>query len=87
MGKDFANVWDILGGDYAKAIELKSLVNKTLETEARSNEQKAALKPLLGKVLTEHVKVSLCENNEFHKDYQGYKNLAIEILDNELKEL
>ena len=87
LGKDFANVWDILGGDYAKAIELKSLVNKTLETEARSNEQKAALKPLLGKVLTEHVKVSLCENNEFHKDYQGYKNLAIEILDNELKEL
>ncbi len=87
LGKDFALVWDALGNDYAKATELKNLVKKALETEARSNEQKAALKPLLGNVLVNQVKVSLCENNEFHPDYQKYKNLALEILENELKQL
>lgn len=86
LGKTFATVWEALSNDYAKAVELQNLVQRTLQTEARSNEQKAALKPILGQVLANQVKGSLCEGNEFHPEFQKYKNLAIEILNNELKE-
>lgn len=87
IGKTFAAALDYLSGDYAKAKGLMVEVEKTLKTAARTNEQKAALKPLLGKVLKNEVLNSLCNGNEFHPDFPRYKNLAVEILNKELKEL
>lgn len=87
LGKDFALVWEALSNDTKKATDLMAEVEKKLKTDARTNDQKAALKPLLGRVLKTHVMNSLCEGNEFHKDFAKYRALAKEILDNELKEL
>lgn len=87
LGKTFAATLDNLSGDYAKAMGLITLVEDTLKTEARTNEQKAALKPKLGNVLKNEVLNSLCENNEFHPEFARYKAYATEILNKELKEL
>lgn len=87
LGKDFAQIWNALGQDFAKATELKTQVDAALLTQARSNDQKAALKQALGNVLQTHVLNTLCEGNQFHPDYAAYKNVALAILNNELKEL
>lgn len=87
IGKTFAAALDNLSGDYAKAKGLMVEVEKALKTAARTNEQKSTLKPLLGKVLKNEVLSSLCNGNEFHPDFPRYKNLAVEILNKELKEL
>jgi hypothetical protein len=87
IGKTFAAALDYLSGDYAKAKGLMIQVENTLKTSARTNEQKATLKPILGNVLKNEVLNSLCNGNEFHPDFPRYKNLAVEILNKELKEL
>lgn len=87
IGKTFAAALDNLSGDEAKANRLMVEVEKTLKTAARTNEQKAALKPLLGKVLKNEVLNSLCNGNEYHTDFPRYKSFAVEILNKELKEL
>lgn len=87
LGKDFATIWNALSQDYNKAMQLINQVKSELAVQARSNDQKAALKRALGGVLQEQVLPSLCENNQFHPDYPKYKAAAVEILNNELKEL
>lgn len=87
IGKTFAAALDYLSGDYAKAMGLIKQVENTLKTAARTNEQKATLKPILGNVLKNEVLNSLCNGNEFHPDFPRYKSLAVEILNKELKEL
>jgi len=87
IGKTFAAALDYLSGDYAKAKGLMTQVENTLKTSARTNEQKATLKLKLSKVLKNEVLNSLCNGNEFHPDFPRYKNLAVEILNKELKEL
>lgn len=87
LGKDFGQIWEALGQDYGKAMDLKDKVDETLAAQVRSNEQKAVVKQALGNVLQNQVKGSLCEGNQFHPDYAGYEKVAVAILDNELKEL
>lgn len=87
LGKDFGQIWNALGQDFAKASDLKDQVEAALATQARSNEQKAVVKQALGNVLQNQVKNSLCEGNQFHPDFEGYKKVAVAILGNELKEL
>ena len=87
IGKTFATALDYLSGDYATARGLMVQVENTLKISARTNEQKATLKPILGKVLKNEVLNSLCNGNEFHPDFPRYENLAVEILNKELKEL
>lgn len=87
LGKDFGQIWNALGQDFAKATELKTQVEAALTNQARSNEQKAVVKQALGNVLQNQVKNSLCEGNQFHPDFEGYKKVAVAILGNELKEL
>lgn len=87
VGKNFALALDELSQDYGRTDKVIKQVDNTLKTEARSNEQKVAVKKALGRVLQEHVKKFLCEDNEFHADYERYSNIAVSILNNELKEL
>ena len=88
LGKDFVDVWDALAHDLAKAEMLKGQVSLELGKRARSNEQKAELKKAVGAVVQQRIlPSSLCEGNTFNPNYTLYKNLAIEIFENELKEL
>lgn len=87
LGKDFGGVWEKLANDAQKRNTLLKLVKQKLLSDARTNEQKHALKPLLGQVLKGQVMNSLCEGNEFHRDFAKYRAFAKEILENELKEL
>ena len=87
LGKDFSAIWNNLSQDYAKAMQLKELVDSELKIQARSNDQKKQLKQALGGVLQNQILPSLCENNQFHPDYPKYKAVAVEILNDELKEL
>ena len=85
--KDFAQAWRALGQDYETAMKLKGQVEDTLKVEARSNDQKGALKLKLFDVLDNQVLNSLCEGNKFHPDYEHYTQVVSDILNNELKEL
>lgn len=87
LGKDFALVWEKLANDAQKRALVLKLVKQKLLSDARTNEQKHALKPMLAQVLKGQVMNSLCEGNEFHRDFAKYRAMAKEILDNELKEL
>lgn len=87
IGKTFAAAREYLAGDEAKVKWLMTQVENTMKTSARTNKQKASLKPRLGNVLKNEVLNSLCNSNEFHPDFQRYKSLAVEILNKELKEL
>lgn len=87
LGKDFGQSWQALSNDYVKAMMLKNEIDAKLKTEARSNDQKAALRDKLNDVFDNIVVTSLCGGNQFHPDYKKYEKAVEEILMNELREL
>ena len=66
---------------------LSSQVERELQKQARSNDQKATLRKALGAVVQQIILPTLCEGNQFDPKYTEYKNREIEIFNNELKEL
>lgn len=88
LGKGFADSLEVLGQDFALAELLKSQVKKELAVQGRSNEQKADLRKALGLVVQTKILPSpLCENNQFNPNYTIYRNLAVEIIQDELQDL
>ena len=88
LGKGFADSWSTLGQTPALATLLQNLVRKELAVQARSNDQKAALRKALGQFLQQVILPSpLCENNQFNPNYPKFRNWAVEITQNELKDL
>lgn len=88
LGKDFVATIQTLRQDLQKAQSLVAQVEQELQKQARSNEQKASLREAVGEVVKKRILPSpLCENNTFSTNYAFYRNLAIEIFNNELKEL
>lgn len=88
LGKGFADSLEVLGQDFALAELLKSQVKKELAVQGRSNEQKAELRKALGQVVQTKILPSpLCENNQFNPNYTIYRNLAVEIIQDELQDL
>lgn len=87
LSKDFAGCLDVLAHDFKKYQMLSSQVEKDLQKQARSNDQKSALRKALGAVVQQIILPTLCEGNQFDPKYTEYKNRAIEIFNNELKEL
>jgi len=88
MGKGFVESWNAVGQDFALAELLKNQVKKEMATQARSNDQKAALRQALGQVVQQRIlPSSLCENNQFNPNYTKFRNLAVEIINEELKDL
>ncbi|MBQ6768139.1 MAG: hypothetical protein IJP46_05635 [Prevotella sp.] len=88
LGKGFADSLEALGQDFALAKLLKSQVKKELSVQGRSNEQKAELRKALGQVVQTIILPSpLCENNQFNPNYTIYRNLAVEIIQDELQDL
>ena len=67
---------------------LKNQIKKELAIQGRSNDQKAELRKALGQVVqTIILPSSLCENNQFNPNYTTYRNLAVEIIQEELQDL
>ncbi len=88
LGKDIVGTIQTLKQDFPKAQLLQTQVEKELQKQARSNDQKAALRKAVGQVVQQRILPStLCEGSTFSPNYTFYKNLAIEIFNNELKEL
>lgn len=88
LGKDFVAAWNALGQNFQRAQLLKEQIKKEMAIQARNNDQKAVLRKALGQVVqTKILPSSLCENNQFNPNYTKFRNLAIEIIEEELKEL
>lgn len=88
LGKDFVDSWEALSSDFKLAELLKNQVNKELSVQARSNDQKAELRKVIGQVVQTKILPSpLCENNQFNPNYAKFRNLAVEITKNELQDL
>lgn len=88
LGKNFAETWELLAQDAMLRKSLEEQVNKELAAQAVSNSQKLELKKALGQFVQTTILASpLCENNQFSQNYTMFKNWAIEIMNNELKEL
>ena len=88
MGKGFVESWNALGQDFQLAQLLKKQVDIELAKQARSNDQKAALRKAIGQVVqTKILPSSLCENNQFNPNYTKFRNLATEIITEKLQDL
>lgn len=87
LGKDYLGCVNVLKQDYKKLKELEGQVEKELKAKARSNEQKAETRQLLGGVVQQIILPTVCEGNQFNPDYANYKNLALEIINEKLKDL
>ena len=88
LGKGFPDSLNALAQDFAIADLLKTQVKNELTIQARSNDQKAELRKKIGQVVqTIILPSSLCENNQFSPNYITYRNLAVEIINEELKDL
>lgn len=88
LGKGFVESWNALANDFNLSKILKTQVNKGMQVKARSNDQKAALRKALGAVIqTRILPSSLCENNQFSPNYTKFRNLAVEIINEELQDL
>ncbi len=87
LAKDFTGCLEVLSHDHSKAKQLMGQVEKELQTRARSNDQKAELRKALGAVVQQIILPSVCEGNQFDPKYTEYKNRAIAIFNNELKDL
>lgn len=88
LGKGFADSLKVLAQDFVLSELLKDQIKKELAVQARSNDQKAELRKTLGQVVQEKILPSpLCENNQFNPNYATYRNLAVEIIQEELQDL
>lgn len=88
IGPDILTVTDTIAQNFEQATRLKKEVESQMKVAARSNEQKAALRQrLVDIVQTVILPHPLVENNEFNPIYQAYRNLCIQLFENELKDL
>ena len=88
LGKGFAESWNALAQDFKLSELLKAQVRKELSVQARSNDQKAALRQAVGQVVQTIILPSpLCENNQFNPNYTKFRNLATELIQEDLQDL
>ena len=87
IGKDFLGCVNALKQDFKKLKSLEQQVEKELHIKARSNDQKMEVRKLLGGVVQQIILPTICEGNQFNPLYAEYKNLAMEIINEKLKDL
>lgn len=87
LGKGFVESWNMLGQDFQLTQQLRDQVKMELK-KVRSNEQRAVLRQAVGQVLQNRIlPSSLCENNQFNPNYTKFRNLAQEIITEQLQDL
>lgn len=87
LGKDFASTLSALAGDFKTSNILKRRVVDELKKQAVSNDQKTALKKMLGDLINTKILNGLCGGNQFDKKFTYYRDLGVDIINNELKVL
>ena len=87
IGKDFLGCVNALKQDFKKLKTLELQVEKELQIQARSNDQKMEVRKLLGGVVQQIILPTICEGNQFNPEYEKYKRLAMEIINEKLKDL
>lgn len=87
IGKDYIACVEVLKQDIKKLRKLEGEIEKSLQMHARSNDQKAEMRKLVGGVVQQLILPTVCEGNQFDPKYAAYKNLAIEIINEKLKDL
>lgn len=88
LGKGFVESWDALAHDFSLSKLLKQLKDNEMKVQARSNEQKAELRKAVGQVVQNLIlPSSLCEGNQFNPNFTRFRNLAGEIIQDELQDL
>ena len=87
LGKDFSGCLDLLAHDFKKFNLLKDQVENVCKKQVRSNDQKAEMRKAVGKVVQDLILPTICEGNQFDLKYAEYKGLAMEIFNNQLKDL
>ena len=88
LGKGFVESWNALAQDFSLSEVLLQQVKREMAVQARSNDQKAALRQALGAVVQNLIlPSSLCENNQFNSNYTKFRNLAVEIIQEQLQDL
>lgn len=87
LGKDFADCLDVLAHDFKKFSLIKTQVDQELPKQARSNDQKGTMRKTIGQVVQQLILPTMCEGNQFDPKYAEYKRLAMEIFENQLKDL
>lgn len=87
IGKDYIACVEVLKQDIKKLRKLEGEIEKNLQMHARSNDQKAEMRKLVGGVVQQLILPTVCEGNQFDPKYAAYKNLAIEIINEKLKDL
>ena len=85
LGKDFASTLSVLAGDFKISSILKQRVAEELKKQAVSNDQKTALKKLLGELINTKILNGLCGGNQFDAKFTHYRELGVDIINNELK--
>lgn len=87
LGKGFVESWDVLGQNFQLRQQLRNQVREELK-KVRSNEQKAVLRQAVVQVVQNQIlPSSLCENNQFNPNYTRFRNLAQEIITEQLQDL
>lgn len=88
LGKGFVDSWNALAQDFSLSELLKQQKTKELAIQGRSNDQKAELRKALGQVVQTKILPSpLCENSQFNPNYTKFRNMAVEIIQEELQDL
>lgn len=87
LGKDFLGCVHVLKQNYKQLTKLESQIENELQKQARSNDEKAALRKLLGGIVNQVILPTVCEGNQFDPKYAEYKSLAQEIINSKLKDL
>ena len=87
LAKDFPGCLKTLSQDIKKSKMLEAQVEKEMALKARSNDQKAELRKALGALVQQLILPTMCEGNQFSPVFAEYKALAIEIINNKLKDL
>lgn len=86
LGKSFPTTLTALSNDYKNAEILKRCVADSVK-KVISNDQKKQLKDRAVKFLNEKILAEMCGNNQLDTQYEYYRNILMDIVSNELKEL
>ncbi len=87
LGKGFNTAAMALKDDAKLYNSFEGTVERELATKARSNDQKRQLQMKVGAVVQKVILPTICEGNQFDPRYNNYKNMAMGIINKELKPL
>lgn len=85
LGKNIKQAVNKLSINDRDRSRISALVNDKLKTDYLHNTQKAELKKQIANMLNTDI-LQLCNNNDLDKEYMEFKNAAIKIIQEELKE-